>query len=169
MATSVKHTKFIQLVANGETQTKAYELTCGNKKVTNSVSRVKGSQLAKRYANEITKERNKLQKAIRDLNKSDAVTIALNAILTQSEVDAKLCKILNGELIDVQVMDSLGRPKAIAITPTIGQQLDAIETYNKRFGSNLPAKLDIMSDGKKIEGTIINLGSGIAPINEATK
>jgi len=142
MKITAKHLEFIRLVANGETQSNAYKVSFGKLKVSKNVSEVKGSQLAKKYALQIQEARENAQKAIEQANKEKEAEIALKQILTQAEVDAKLCKIINGELIEVQQLNTQGKVFKALITPTISEQRLAIETYNKRFGSNAAEKID---------------------------
>lgn len=142
MKITAKHAEFIKLVANGTSQTDAYRVTSGNKLVTSSVAKVKGSQLAKKYVLQIQEARENAQKVIDQANKEKEAEIALKQILTQAEVDAKLCKIINGELIEVQQLNQQGKVFKALITPTISEQRAAIETYNKRFGSNAAEKID---------------------------
>ena len=146
MKITAKHAEFIRLVANGETQSNAYKVSFGKLKVSKNVSEVKGSQLAKKYALQIQQARENAQKAIEQANKEKEAEIALKQILTQAEVDAKLCKIINGELIEVQQLNQQGKVFKALITPTISEQRLAIETYNKRFGSNEAIKTEIKAD-----------------------
>ncbi len=142
MKITAKHLEFIRLVANGETQSNAYKVSFGKLKVSKNVSEVKGSQLAKKYALQIQQARENAQKAIEQAYKEKQAQIALKQILTQAEVDAKLCKIIKGELIEVQQLNTQGKVFKAIITPTISEQRLAIETYNKRFGSNAAEKID---------------------------
>ena len=146
MKITAKHLEFIRLVANGETQSNAYKVSFGKLKVSKNVSEVKGSQLAKKYALQIQQARENAQKVIEQANKEKEAEIALKQILTQAEVDAKLCKIINGELIEVQQLNTQGKVFKALITPTISEQRLAIETYNKRFGSNEAIKTEIKAD-----------------------
>lgn len=146
MKITAKHLEFIRLVANGETQSKAYKVTLGNKWVTSNVAKVKGSQLAKKYALQIQQAKENAQKLIEQANKEKEAQIVLKQILTQAEVDAKLCKIINGELIEVQQLNTQGKVFKALITPTISEQRLAIETYNKRFGSNEAIKTEIKAE-----------------------
>lgn len=82
---------------------------------------------------------------------------------TQNEVDAITWKIINGEPFEVQQLNSQGKVFKAKITPTIAERRAAIETYNKRFGSNEAAKIDLKTnqlpqinlsiDGKEIKLT----------------
>ena len=140
--TSAKHNEFIRLVASGETQWKSYKLSFPKKNLSKKTCEVEGNKLAKRYALEIQQARENAQKVIEQASKEKEAEIALKQILTQAEVDAKLCKIINGELIEVQQLNTQGKVFKALITPTISEQRLAIETYNKRFGSNAAEKID---------------------------
>ena len=146
MKITAKHLEFIRLVANGETQWKSYNLSFPKKNLSKQTCEVEGSKLAKKYALQIQQARENAQKAIEQANKEKEAEIALKQILTQAEVDAKLCKIINGELIEVQQLNTQGKVFKALITPTISEQRLAIETYNKRFGSNEAIKTEIKAD-----------------------
>ncbi len=140
--TSAKHNEFIRLVASGETQWKSYKLSFPKKNLSKKTCEVEGNKLAKKYALQIQQARENAQKVIEQANKEKEAQIVLKQILTQAEVDAKLCKIINGELIEVQQLNQQGKVFKALITPTISEQRAAIETYNKRFGSNAAEKID---------------------------
>lgn len=145
-----KHIDFIRLVSNGQTYKDAYRVTVAKKKVTENVCKVKGSMLAKKYAKEIQEEKRKARERIEAAANADNVKKAIEQILTQAEVDAELCKIIKGELIEVQVLSNSGKVFKAKISPTIGDKARAIELYNKRFGSNQPIKTDISTNGQPI-------------------
>lgn len=140
--TSAKHNKFIRLVASGETQWQSYKLSFPKKNLSKKTCEVEGNKLAKKYALQIQQAKEQAQKEIEEAYKEKKAKIALQQILTQAEVDAKLCKIINGELIEVQQLNQQGKVFKALITPTISEQRAAIETYNKRFGSNAADKID---------------------------
>lgn len=140
--TSSKHNEFIRLVASGETQWKSYKLSFPKKNLSKKTCEVEGNKLAKKYALQIQQAKENAQKIIEQANKEKEAQIVLKQILTQAEVDAKLCKIINGELIEVQQLNQQGKVFKALITPTISEQRAAIETYNKRFGSNAAEKID---------------------------
>jgi len=119
-----KHQEFIRLVANGETQSSAYQSTIGNNKVADTTARVKGSQLSKKYVKEIQNLVDLKVNAVQSVYEKKDVKTALESILSQAEVDSKLCDIILKAKHD-------------------GDRLRAIEVYNKRFGSNAPIKNDM--------------------------
>ncbi len=139
---SAKHNEFIRLVASGETQWQSYKLSFPKKNLSKKTCEVEGNKLAKKYALQIQQAKEQAQKEIEEAYKEKKAKIALQQILTQAEVDAKLCKIINGELIEVQQLNQQGKVFKALITPTISEQRAAIETYNKRFGSNAADKID---------------------------
>lgn len=158
MKLSDKHKEFIRLVANGSEQDKAYAATVGNNKVTKATARAKGSHLAKKYAIQIQQERERLQKVIQDAHDTDTVKNALKSVLTQAEVDARLCDIINGKLIDMQLLNNQGKVYKAQVTPTIADITKAIDLYNKRFGSNAPTKSEVTgADGQPFAAPIINI------------
>lgn len=120
---SLKHKEFIRLVAEGNTLEKAYQ-QISNNKPTSKTARENGSKLAKKYAKEIRELNEKKAKAVESAYEKKDVQIALKSILTQAEVDAKLCEIILKTKFD-------------------SDRLRAIEVYNKRFGSNAPIRSDM--------------------------
>lgn len=140
------HIKFIQLVSEGKTYENAYQLAI-NKKSTPKSCRESGSVLAKKYAKEIDRARKKYTAILEQANDSKVVKDALKSILTQAEVDAHLSKIIKGELIEVQQLSQNGKVFKAKVTPTIAEQRAAIETYNKRFGSNGAVKITEVVEG----------------------
>jgi hypothetical protein len=158
-----KHIEFIRLVAIGETQTDAYKVTCGNHKVTSTVAKVKGSQLAKKYAKEIQAEKERHQSIITLTKDNEVIQKAVANIVSQSQADEVAFRILkDGEQVsDVLIIG--GIVKVINRKPTQPEIQRAYQNYNLRFGSNAPAKTETtitdtrppttvtMPDGTKIE------------------
>ena len=142
------HQKFIEQVANGLTQSDAYELSCGKKGVSKTTSQVKGCQLAKRYALQIQNAIERHRQVVERTADAAIVKTIKNAILTQNEVDAVLCELMMNE------------------KTTNGDRLKAIDLYNKRFGSNEAIKQQIQSNTliefthEIIGNTITQEGSG---------
>ncbi|CAB4165102.1 hypothetical protein UFOVP916_57 [uncultured Caudovirales phage] len=165
---SKAHIEFIRLVASGVTQTEAYRVTCGNKSVTTNVAKVKGSQLAKRYAQEITEAKEKDRKAVEGVKDLKVVQEALNGILSQSEVDKKLCDIINGNFLIEDVAIYMGCEVPYKRKPNANEVAKAIDLYNKRFGSYAPTKTDLTSKGESInKPTIIDWSDKDNPDTEA--
>lgn len=146
MNISAEHREFIRLVANGSEQDKAYLVTVGNNKVTLPTARSKGSALAKKYMKEIESERIRLMDIITLAKDSEVIKTALNGVLSQSEVDAKLCE-------------------SITDAESPMEKLKAIDLYNKRFGSNAPVKTlsEITGDLNISKRAVINFTNGDKP------
>ncbi len=117
------HIKFCILVSQGHEYLSAYVTAC-NPKLTNNSNKVSACRLAKKYSLHIAELKEKAIKLVEAAHDSSIVKNALNDILTQSEVDAALCKIMMKGKSD-------------------GDKLKAIDLYNKRFGSNAPIKSDV--------------------------
>lgn len=83
-ALSKQHKKFIDLVAGGATFGNAYATICNNK-TTSANARSNGSKLAKKYAELIQSEREKLQKAISQATESNAVKEALKTVISRAD------------------------------------------------------------------------------------
>lgn len=148
---SPKHLKFIELVVSGKPQGEAYKLSIGKSGVSRAVADVKASQLCKRYASQIASEREKIQQIVTGARDSEVVRIALKSVLSEAEVDAKLSAIVNGELLEVQLMNlTTGKTYKAKVTPSVSDITKAIDLYYKRFGSNAPSKTDITSGGKEL-------------------
>ena len=140
---SKKHYQFIQLVARGETFEKAYTTIC-NKGTTNGAIRSQGSRLAAKYQNEIVTAQKDYQKDIEAAKSQSIVKEALKSILSVTEVDAKLCSIIDGSFeITEMTYDKQGNPIEVTRKPTAAEVRAAIDTYYKRFGNFAPAKTDI--------------------------
>lgn len=136
-----KHLKFIKLVAKGMDLGKAYVAACDGT-VTGSKARTYGSRLAKKYDKEIL-DAKKMVFTIQDKAWHDeAVREAVNSILTQTEVDKKLCAIITGEAVleDFRLNIFTKTLEKIHRKPNIRETLSAIAEYNKRFGAYSPEK-----------------------------
>ena len=139
---SNQHQRFIELVSKGETFQNAYQQST-NKKPTAKTARENGSKLAKRYKNEIATARDNYQKDIAAAKKESVINEALNSILTQAEVDAKLCSIINGTHETEEIIFIEGSPTSISRKPTANEVKGAIDIYYKRFGSYASIKQDV--------------------------
>lgn len=141
MQISKSHYQFIKLVSEGSDYATAYATVC-NPNATKSNCKSQGSRLAKKYAIEIHQAKEKAQKVVEQANETKEAKNALKSILTQAEVDAKLCETINMELVEVQALNSQGKVFKAKISPTIAERNKAIDTYYKRFGSNAPIKTE---------------------------
>lgn len=160
MATIIpkKHQEFIRLVANGTPQNEAYRATSSNPKATAKTAKEQGSKLARRYAKEILEAKEKASKLIEEANNSEASQNALKSILTQAEVDKILTDIISGQEFEAQQLNiTTGKLIKSKVRPTIAERRAAIETYNKRFGSNIDVKQHIQVDGETKKYDFTNL------------
>lgn len=154
-----QHQKFIDLVANGTNQAEAYRLSVGNGKSTSGeTSKVKGSQLAKRFEQEIADERERQQAIVQGVKDSAIVKEALKGILSQAEVDAKVCKIISGELETEKIFVTQTGIKKVMEKPSQSDILRAADIYYKRFGSYADQQIEI-AQGEKIMPTVIKWGN----------
>lgn len=156
MAISKEHNAFIDAVAKGVDFKTAYATQC-NPNATDANCKSQGSRLAKKYALEIQQAKEKAQEAIQQARDSNAVKEALNDILSQAEVDAILSDFISGKKFKVTVTDAFGNTHDREITPSLSERRAAIETYNKRFGSNEAEKKKIEIEDKR---TTIKLSNG---------
>lgn len=157
MKISQKHKDFIRLVAEGSEQDKAYKLTVGNNKVTSATARVKGSQLAKKYADLIQLEKEKLSKVVEEARNSKVAEIEEKSLMSKIERIELLNKMAKGELEVETVFIVGGKPIKLKTKPTQTDVRAAIAEINKMCGDYAPQKTDITSDGGKISVPIINI------------
>lgn len=113
------HIEFCQEVANGATYKDAYKLYVASKNnISDKATEVGGSKLASRYAEHIQILKKRASAAIDKAAEKEAVKEAVKGLLTVSQVDAKLCALINkGEIC-------------------------AIDIYYKRFGSYAAVKME---------------------------
>ena len=153
---SKSHQEFIRLVISGVTQKEAYRVSIGKKGVSNAVCESKGSKLCKQYAQQIGEARQKAADAVTDAYSTKAVKEALKSILNQSEVDAKLCSIINGTFEYEDVVPVNGKLMKLKRQPNANETAKAIDLYNKRFGSNAAQKLEVNDTTLQINRTVIS-------------
>lgn len=152
-STPAKHIEFIKQVAAGISQSEAYRATSGNPKATAKTAKEQGSKLARKYAKEIQQAKEKAAAIVEAAHSSSIAKIALNEVLTVSQVDAKISKIINGELFEVQQLNNQGKVFKALISPTIADIRDAAKIFYTRFGANAPSKTQI--DANVTQRTII--------------
>jgi hypothetical protein len=138
-----KHKEFIRLVIDGVAQDEAYLVTVGNNKVTRATARAKGSAMAKKYALEIQQAKERASEIVEQANKDKDVQKALKSTLTKAEVDAINSSMIQGELYQVQMVNSQGKIWKAMVSPTIAERQKAIDTYYKRFGLNEAQKQEL--------------------------
>lgn len=152
---SPKHTEFINLVAAGESQSSAYKVTCGNKAVTSSVAKVKGSQLAKKYAVLIAQERERLRKVVEAANDSKVSEIAQMNIMSKAERMELLTKMAKGELKIKTPFVIAGKIMEYPAEPDHNDRTKAIAELNKMDGSYAAQKLEVQDTTINIARTVV--------------
>jgi hypothetical protein len=155
MKLPLKHIEFIRLVANGESQVTAYKVTCGNKAVTSNVAKVKGSQLAKKYANLIAEQRDNLKKVVEEAQKDKVAEIAQMNILTSAQRMEILSNIAQGKLKVKKPFVIGGKVLEYPSEPDHTDIKNAIAELNKMQGDYAPTKQDITTKGKEIRTWIV--------------
>ena len=128
------HLKYIELLQSGVPQREAYLQSVAKAGSKISTMDASASTLARRYSNlinlsnetakEIIKQAHEKKEAVNALN--EVLTVSAK-ILTQAQVDAVLCEIINGDVSGTTAAD----------------RNRAIDIYNKRFGSNAAKLIDI--------------------------
>ena len=145
MKISAKHQEFIRLVASGTNQSEAYRATIGNPKATISACKAKASQLAKKYADLIAKERDILKAIVEDAKNKTVAEIAQMNIMTSAERMEFLTKMAKGEVKVKQPFVIGGKIMEYPSEPTFAERRAAIAELNKMDGSYAPmqTKADI--------------------------
>jgi hypothetical protein len=147
MKISPKHLEFIRLVANGETQSNAYKLSVGKKGVSRQVSEVKGSQLAKKYANLIAEQRDNLKKVVEEAQKDKVAEIAQMNILTSAQRMEILSNIAQGKLKVKKPFVIGGKVLEYPSEPDHTDIKNAIAELNKMQGDYAPTKINQENTG----------------------
>jgi hypothetical protein len=151
MATpSPKHTKFIELVANGISQDKAYIEAIAQKKVNGNTARSKGSILAKRYAKEIQEHKELVKQAINNATSTAITELAEKNILSTAERMEMLSKIAKGEVKIKKPFVIAGKIMEYPSEPDHNDRTKAIAELNKMDGSYAATKTDLTTNGKEI-------------------
>lgn len=151
-----KHEDFIQLVIDGAEFYQAY-LQAVNPSVSQKTAYECGSKLAKKYAEEIRRGKEARQAAIEKAKEAVVMEEARKSLLSQIEVDAKLCEIISGNFKVEEFIVANGAPVKATRKPNASEVRAAIDTYNRRFGA-YTQKVDITTDGEKLEPSIIQWG-----------
>lgn len=150
MKLPAKHSEFIRLVANGESQVTAYKVTCGNKSVTSNVAKVKGSQLAKKYADLIAQERERIKKVVEAATDSKVAEIAQKRIMSAAERMDYLTAIIEGRVKVKRPFVIAGKIMEYPAEPDINERIKALAELNKMNGDYQPHQIDIKSGGEKV-------------------
>jgi hypothetical protein len=163
MNISPKHTKFIELVANGINQDKAYADAIAKGKISGNAARSKGSTLAKRYAKEIQEHKQLVRDAINNATSTAITELAEKNILSTAERMEMLSKIANGEIKIKKPFVIAGKIMEYPSEPDHNDRTKAIAELNKMDGSyaatkqetivtdNRPAAKVKLPDGTEIE------------------
>lgn len=149
MKLPLKHKEFISLVAKGTSQTDAYKVTCGNRAVTSNVAKVKGSQLAKKYAHLINLERENLSKVLEQARNSKVAEIEQKHLMSKIERMEILDKMAKGELKIKQPFVIGGKIMEYKCEPSLSDRRAAIAELNKMDGSYAPVKTETKHDVKE--------------------
>ena len=151
MATpSLKHTKFIELVANGINQDKAYTDAIAKGKISGNAARSKGSILAKKYAKEIQQHRQLVRDAINNATSTAITELAEMNILSTAERMEMLSKIAKGEVKIKKPFVIAGKIMEYPSEPDHNDRTKAIAELNKMDGSYAATKTDLTTNGKEI-------------------
>jgi hypothetical protein len=159
MKISAKHTEFIRLVANGTNQSEAYRATVGNPKATLSSVKSKASQLAKKYADLIDKERDVLKVIVEEAQNNRVAEIAQMNIMTSVERMEFLTKMAKGEVKVKQPFVIGGKIMEYPSEPTFAERRAAIAELNKMDGSYAPTESKVKLDDNR-PTTKIKLNDG---------
>ena len=143
MRATAKHTEFIRLVANGTNQSEAYILTNPNKHLTKGTIKVESSKLAKKYADLIAQEREKLKAIVEEAQSNRVAEIAQMNIMTSVERMEFLTKMAKGEVKVKQPFVIGGKIMEYPSEPTFAERRAAIAELNKMDGSYAPMKSEV--------------------------
>ena len=147
MRATAKHTEFIRLVANGTNQSEAYVLTNPNKHLTKGTIKVESSKLAKKYADLIDKEREKLKAIVEEAQSNRVAEIAQMNIMTSAERMEFLTKMAKGEVKVKQPFVIGGKIMEYPSEPTFAERRAAIAELNKMDGSYAPTQVNQQNTG----------------------
>jgi hypothetical protein len=138
-----KHQQFIELVAAGSEQDKAYIKAIAKDGTSQASARQKGSTLAKRYANEIQIERERVGKVIEAAKDKLVSDIAEMNILSTAERMEMLSKIAKGEVKIKKPFVIAGKIMEYPSEPDHNDRTKAIAELNKMDGSYAATKTDL--------------------------
>jgi hypothetical protein len=142
MYVPLKYKRFVELVAQGETQQNAFLATIGkNKEYKSPVTQA--SKLASKYRKAIDLRREQLSNAVEKLYDTKEAQNALQHIITQAQADAIICDIITGKkLIKKAVFNPLTKCfEDRMVEPDHNDIITAYAQYCKRFGSYAPKSL----------------------------
>lgn len=147
MKTTAKHTEFIRLVANGTNQSEAYVLTNPNKNLTKGTIKVESSKLAKKYAELIAQERERLRKVVEAANDSKVSEIAQKRIMSAAERMEWLTKLVDGTIKAKRPFVVGGKIMEYPEEPSHSDRVKALAELNKMDGSYAPTQVNQQNTG----------------------
>jgi hypothetical protein len=147
MRATAKHTEFIRLVANGTNQSEAYRATVGNPKATISACKAKASQLAKKYADLIAQEREKLKAIVEEAQKEKVAEIAQKRIMSSAERMEWLTKLVDGTIKAKRPFVVGGKIMEYPEEPSHSDRVKALAELNKMDGSYAPTQVNQQNTG----------------------
>lgn len=154
-----KHKEFIRLVVEGGvTNTQAYRLTFPKKVLTAGTIKVEACKLAKKYAQEIAQERQRIANVIQVAQDSKVSEIAAKRIMTVADRLEYLTKVVNGEIKTKVPFVVAGKIMEYYRDPDQADKLKALAELNKMGGDYAPAKTEI-SGGEGLVIKIIHANS----------
>jgi len=145
-----KHQQFIELVAAGSEQDKAYIKAIAKDGTSQASARQKGSILAKRYAKEIQKHKELVKQAINNATSTAITELAEKNILSTAERMEMLSKIAKGEVKIKKPFVIAGKIMEYPSEPDHNDRTKAIAELNKMDGSYAATKTDLTTNGKEI-------------------
>ena len=145
-----KHQKFIELVAAGNDQSKAYLKAIAKAGTSAASARQKGSTLAKRYAAQIQTERERVGKVIEAAKDKLASDIAVKNIMSKTKRMEYLSKMARGEVKVKKPFVIAGKIMEYPADPDHSERRAAIAELNKMAGDYAATKQDITTNGKEI-------------------
>jgi len=144
-----KHQKFIELVAGGSEQDKAYLKAIAKPGTSSASARQKGSTLAKKYAAQIQIERERVGKIIEEAKDKLASDIAVMNIMSKTERMEYLSKMARGEVKVKKPFVIAGKIMEYPADPDHSDRRAAIAELNKMVGDYAPAKKEIKLTGEQ--------------------
>lgn len=138
-----KHLKFIELVAGGSEQDKAYLKAIAKPGTSSASARQKGSTLAKKYAVQIQIERERVGRVIEAAKDKLASDIAIKNIMSKTERMEYLSKMARGEVKVKKPFVIAGKIMEYPADPDHAERRAAIAELNKMAGDYAPSKSEV--------------------------
>ena len=144
-----KHLKFIELVAAGSEQDKAYLKAIAKAGTTAASARQKGSTLAKRYAAQIQIERERVGKIIEAAKDKLASDVSIMNIMSKAERMEYLSKMARGEVKVKKPFVIAGKIMEYPADPDHAERRAAIAELNKMAGDYAVTKSEVTVKGEQ--------------------